>query len=82
MIFGMPGEEQAAAQRIHQLKQTGSAAQYYAMFQRLASKLDWDPPAFAAAYYTGLKDIVKDRMGSERPIDYKLLVEKSIEIDN
>ena len=82
MIFGTPGEEQAAAQRIHTLKQTGSAAQYYAMFQRLANKLDWEPNAFASAYYMGLKDSVKDRMGAERPVDYKPLIEKSIEIDN
>jgi len=81
-IFGIPGEEQVASQRIHQVKQTGSAAQYYAMFQRLANKLDWEPNAFASAYYMGLKDSVKDRMGAERPVDYKPLIEKSIEIDN
>ncbi|KAK5213386.1 hypothetical protein LTR41_000965 [Exophiala xenobiotica] len=31
-IFGTPGEEHQAAQRIHNLRQTGSAAQYFALF--------------------------------------------------
>ncbi|KIW24824.1 uncharacterized protein PV07_10514 [Cladophialophora immunda] len=40
---------------------------------RIASKFD---------YYQGLKDSVKDRMGMDRPNEYKLLVELSIETDN
>jgi hypothetical protein len=52
------------------------------LFQRLAAKLDWESNAFASAYYAGLKDSVKDKMGIERPDEYKKLVARSIEIDN
>ena len=81
-IFGTPGEELAATQRIHQLKQTGSAAQYFALFQRLKSKIDWEESAFVSTYYMGLKDNVKDEMGMDWPKDYQELVDESIKIDN
>ncbi|KAK5414259.1 hypothetical protein LTR06_004072 [Exophiala xenobiotica] len=39
-IFGTLGEEHQAAQRIYNLRQTGLAAQYFALFQRLKAKLN------------------------------------------
>ena len=80
-VFGTADEERAAARTIHQIKQKGSAAQYYSQFQQVASKLDWDENAKGSAYYVGLKDAVKDQM-LEMPESYKELVDKSIEIDN
>ncbi|KIW11736.1 hypothetical protein PV08_09008 [Exophiala spinifera] len=68
-IFGTPGEEQAASQRIHHLKQTGSAANYYALFKRLEAKLDWEDNAYAAAYYNGLIEI--DNWLYERRLEKK-----------
>jgi hypothetical protein len=81
-VFGIPEEELAASQRIHQLKQTRSAAKYYTIFQRLTSKLNWEDKAFTSAYYQSLKNTVKDRIGVDRPNEYKPLVKYSIETDN
>jgi hypothetical protein len=80
-LFGTPGEEQAASQRIHHLKQTHSVAQYYALFKRFQVKLDWQPNAFSAAFYNGLKDNVKYELGIDRPTEYHELVDRAIEID-
>ena len=57
-------------------------AQYYALFQRLKSKLDWENHAFASVFYQGLKDNVKDEMGMDRPKQLKDLVARAISIDN
>lgn len=81
-IFGTPGEEQQAAQRIHNLRQTGSAAQYFALFQRLKAKLNWEDNAYVAAFYQGLKDPIKDEMGMKPPKKLQDMVDKAIEIDN
>jgi hypothetical protein len=81
-IYGNHDEEKAAARKIHSLKQTGSAALYFSEFNQLASKLDWDENALGSAYYTGLKDVVKDRMIDGAPDTYKELVDESIKIDN
>jgi Retrotransposon gag protein/Zinc knuckle len=80
-VFGIANEERAAERIIHQLKQKGSAAQYYSQFQAVASKLDWEDSALKAAYYAGLKDIVKDQM-EEVPSEYQEMIDKSIRIDN
>jgi Retrotransposon gag protein/Zinc knuckle len=80
-VFGTADEERAAARQIHQIKQTGSAAQYYSLFQQVAARLDWDDKALAAAFYNGLKDHVKEKM-DEPPEEYQDLVGKAIKIDN
>lgn len=82
LVFGVANEDRAAERLIYQLKQQGSAAQYFAQFKQVAAKLKWEPNALKAAYYAGLKDEVKDRMIEEVPKDYQDMVEKSIEIDN
>ena len=81
-VFGSAlDEERTAARLIRQLTQKASTAQYYAEFQQLASKLDWNDNALGSAFYEGLKDIVKDNM--ENPPDtYPALVEKAIQVDN
>ena len=81
-VFGSAlDEERTAARLIRQLKQKASTAQYYAEFQQLASKLDWNDNALGSAFYEGLKDIVKDNM-EDPPDTYQALVEKSIRVDN
>lgn len=82
MVFGVANEDRAAERVIYQIRQKGSAAQYYAQFKQVASKLKWEDNALKAAYYAGLKDEVKDKMIDDVPTDYPEMVEKSIEIDN
>jgi len=67
-VFNMSDEERVAITKIRQLKQRGSAAQYYANFQSLAMHLEWDDNAKASAFYDGLSDVVKDQMMPE-PLD-------------
>ncbi|SLM37547.1 Retrotransposon gag domain [Lasallia pustulata] len=72
-VFGSAlDEERTAARLIRQLKQKASTAQYYAEFQQLASKLDWNDNALGSAFYEGLKDIVKDNM-EDPPDTYQAL---------
>ncbi|PSK33407.1 hypothetical protein B9Z65_8921 [Elsinoe australis] len=81
-VFNISDEERVAATKIRQLKQRGSAAQYYSQFQQLAMHLDWDDGAKASAYYEGLSDSVKDQMLEGPPSDLKRLIDMSIRIDN
>jgi hypothetical protein len=80
-VFGVADEEATAERMLHDIKQKGSTAQYYALFKQLEKRVEWNEKALAAAYYRGLSDTVKDRM-EEVPDEYQELVEKSIEIDN
>jgi hypothetical protein len=81
-VFGTVDEERAAARQIQTLKQTGSAAQYYSLFQQISQRLDWDDSAKASAYYMGLKDEVKKKMFPSPPTELQELVNQSIEYDN
>lgn len=81
-VFGEADEVRAAARKIWQLKQRGSATQYYSQFQQISSKLDWDDEALHAAYYDGLSDSVKDHMMPNPPDELKELIDLSISIDN
>lgn len=81
-IFGSLDEERTAARMIQQLRQTGSAAQYYSHFRQLVARVDWDDDAKAAAFYMGLSDAVKDQMMPQPPNEYKTLVNRSLQIDN
>lgn len=81
-VFGIIDEERSAARMISQLKQTGSASQYWARFQQLMSRLNWDDNAKHSAYYVGLSDAIKDRMMPGPPTDFQQLVEESIQYDS
>jgi hypothetical protein len=81
-VFGVVDEERAAERQIRQLKQQGSASQYYSNFQQLASRLNWDDHAKASAYYMGLSDAVKDKMVPTPPTELQELIDESIKIDN
>jgi Retrotransposon gag protein/Zinc knuckle len=80
-VFGSMDEERVAARQLRQLRQKGSAAQYYSRFQQLSARLDWDDAAFASAYYEGLSEAVKDEMGIDPPQSLKKLVDVSIKTD-
>lgn len=81
-VYGEADETRAAARKIWQLRQQGSATQYYSLFSQIAAKLDWDDEALHAAYYNGLSDSVKDRMIPQPPSELKDLIDRSILIDN
>lgn len=81
-VYGEADETRAAARKIWQLRQQGSATQYYSLFSQISAKLDWDDEALHAAYYNGLSDSVKDRMIPQPPQELKALIDRSILIDN
>ena len=80
-MFRNVDEERVAARIMRQLRQRGSAAQYYSRFQQLSAHLDWDNTALASVYYEGLNDQVKDEMGINPPGDLKKLIDQSIRTD-
>ena len=81
-VFNVSDEERVAAIKLRQLRQRGSAAQYYSQFQQLIAHLDWDNNAKRAAYYDGLSDAIKDKMVPEPPEELQELIDVSIKIDN
>jgi hypothetical protein len=81
-VFGTVDEARAAARQIHQVKQVGSAAQYYSTFQQIAKRLSWDDKALHSAFYMGLKHEVKAEMKPAPPEKYKALVDQAIKLDN
>ena len=80
-VFGNVDEERVAARMLRQLRQKGSAAQYYSRFQQLSARVEWDDTALASAYYEGLSEAVKDQMGPNPPAKFKALVDSSIRTD-
>ena len=81
-VYGEANEGRASARKLMQLRQKGSATQYYSLFSQYASRLDWDDEALASRYYEGLSDAIKDQMIPEPPSEYPDLVNLSIQIDN
>ncbi len=68
--FGDIDEERTAERRLQSLRQTGSAADYAAQFQRYGTQTEWDDAALTAQFYKGLKDHVKDDIArGDRPDD-------------
>jgi hypothetical protein len=63
--FGNVDEVRIAIQKIQQLKQRGSAADYAAMFRQLSSKTEWDDDPLMSIFYNGLKEEVKDELYKE-----------------
>ena len=59
---------------LRQLRQKGSAAQYYSRFQQLSARVEWDDTTLASAYYKGLSEAMKDQMGPNPPEKLKDLV--------
>ena len=81
-VYGAMDEQRSAAREIYNIRQRTSAANYYAEFDQVASKLGWaDDEAFAEIFYNGLKDSVKEHM-MDPPKDYKDMVDEAIKIDS
>lgn len=81
--FGDPDESRTAEQQLRNLRQKGSAADYTAKFQQIASHLQWDVGSLMAAYYSGLKDEVKDDLAKEdRPDTMAKYSAMAVRIDN
>lgn len=81
--FGNPDQERMAEQQLGNLRQKGSAAEYTAKFQQIASHLGWADTPLMAAYYRGLKDDVKDEISRQnRPDAFPAYTALAIRIDN
>lgn len=81
-IYGTVNEAAVASRTIYTLKQTGSVANYYSEFKKLAKELEYkDENVFKDTFYNGLKKEVRQEM-MERPETYKKMVDKAIELDN
>lgn len=82
-VFGEQDEERKAADRLAQLKQKGSAAQYASAFRQDAFRVGWDDDALIDCYYRGLKDDVKDEISQQdRGSDVDEYIARSIRIDD
>lgn len=80
--FGLVNEERQAATKIHELKQTKSAAAYAAMFRLIASKLEWEDEPLMEIFYQGLKDEVKDELyKADRPDTLTEYIAMAVKID-
>lgn len=81
-IYGSRNKQQAAIRQMQQLRQTGPASQYTAIFRRLAMESEWDNTALLTMYYGGLKDSIKNELArSERPDNLSELIERVISLD-
>ena len=81
--FGNPDEKRTASQELSRLKQRGSASEYAARFQQIASKLGWDDEPKITMFYNGLKDNVKDEIyKQDQPDEFSEYIVLAIKIDN
>ena len=72
-----------AEQELLRLQQKSLASKYASDFHQLLSRITWHDSAFAAVFYTGLKDSVKDELTRiDRPEELQPLIELAIKIDN
>jgi hypothetical protein len=82
-VFGDIEEEKTAERGLQHLRQKGSAANYTAEFQQLATRTQWGEAALQAQYYRGLKDSVKDEISrSDKPDDLNDMIQMAVKIDN
>jgi hypothetical protein len=80
--FGQINEQQEAERALFRVRQQGPATKYKADFHTLAARVDWNDQAFAAQFYQGLKDSVKDEIArGERPTSLKEMEDLAIKID-
>ncbi|KAM5353667.1 hypothetical protein ACJ41O_000317 [Fusarium nematophilum] len=80
--FGLVNEERQAATKIHELRQTRSAAVYAATFRLISSKLEWEDEPLMEIFYQGLKDEVKDELyKADRPDTLTEYIAMAVKID-
>jgi hypothetical protein len=81
--YGDIDEVRVAEQRLHEIRQRGTAMEYTAEFQRNQVKTNWGEAGYIAQYYRGLVDRVKDDIvRGGRPTTLQGTIEMAIEIDN
>src|SRR6202140_1408661 len=67
-VYGDPNPEITAERELRQLRQSSSATQYIAEFQRLRQYVRYNEAALISQFYHGLRDNIKDRLSdSPRP---------------
>jgi len=82
-VYGDTDTKKEAEQELLRLRQKSSASKYASDFHQLSSRVTWHDSAFAAVFYTGLKDSVKDELARiDRPEELQPLIELAIKIDN
>jgi hypothetical protein len=82
-VFGKVDEEQAAVRALKRLEQRGPADTYTTDFMRLRSRLNWNEEALVAAYYTGLKDKIKDELARDKRLTtLRDIINKAVRINN
>lgn len=82
--FFDPDEKRSASNRLANLRQTKSTAEYAAEFRELVSILGWNEDTqLQVSFYRGLKDHVKDDLASQDdPASLDELVTRAIRLDN
>ena len=82
-VFGDIDQNRTAERNIQNLKQTGSATSYTAVFQQYTNQTSQNDKALKAQYYKGLKDGVKDKIiRSEAPNNLQGLIKIAIKVNN
>jgi len=82
-IFGEMDEERQAERKLQTIKQRGPAQHYTTEFMQLRAKVNWGDAPLQLAYYTGLKERVKDELArDERPENLDDLITEAVRIDN
>ena len=82
--FGEPDEVSTAEQALAKLKQgSDSAAEYAAMFRRLASRTGWNDAALKFAFRSGLTEHIKDELATrDMPEKFNDYIQMVIKLDN
>ena len=83
--FGEIDRKDHVKRLLFRLRQTKSAADYAAQFQRLAAELDWPDGPLCTMYLEGLKENVRGELRvreSEIPEDLQTLIRVSVKLDN
>ena len=83
VTFGDINEEATAERELRMLRQTKSVGFYTSEFQRIASILQWDEKALIYAFYSGLKEGIKDEIARVgRPTTLNEIISLSTQIDS
>ncbi len=81
--FGNVDETRMAIEKIQELKQKGSAADYAATFRQISSQTGWDDEPLMTVFYQGLKEEVKDELYKEDlPDTLSEYISMAVRIDN
>jgi hypothetical protein len=82
-VFGEVDEERTAQRKLARMKQTGSASAYASSFRQVTGILNWEDEPLISAFYSGLKERVKDEISRDDwPDSLGQMIEKAVKIDN